>query len=306
MIDFVSCFGESSPQCQAKPDGYYENVQKTNAQGVELSLLAQLTERLAFSANYTSMDAENTARGTPNFGRSLARRPKETANAQVSYEWLIGLTTTVAVQHAGRSFDNASNSYVLDGYTLVDFRASYAVTDSLEVFGRVENAFNEDYETLASLRHAWPHVLRRRPAALLMNSGADIAAGRFAHHGGRLCVARSLFPNVPQPWIDLSTGINPSSYPAPRASARERNRLPEPTELARLEAVAAAAFNVDDPARVVATGGTESALRLLPYVVESIYGCCRWTDLWLALGCMESSWGEDDRNSPMLNSRARR
>ena len=101
-----------------------------------------------------------------------------------------------------------------------------------------------------------------------MNHGADIAAGRFAYHGGRLCVARSLFPNVPQPWIDLSTGINPASYPAPRASARERNRLPEPTELARLEAVAGAAFGVEDPARVVATGGTESALRLLPYVLN--------------------------------------
>ena len=102
-----------------------------------------------------------------------------------------------------------------------------------------------------------------------MNNGADIAAGRFAHHGGRLCVARSLFPNVPQPWIDLSTGINPSSYPAPRASARERSRLPEPTELAKLEAVAAAAFGVDDPARVVATAGTESALRLLPYLLKT-------------------------------------
>lgn len=101
-----------------------------------------------------------------------------------------------------------------------------------------------------------------------MNNGADIAAGRFAHHGGRLCVARSLFPDVPQPWIDLSTGINPHSYPAPRASARERNRLPEPTELARLEEVTAQAFNVADPVRVVATGGTENALRLLPYVLK--------------------------------------
>lgn len=101
-----------------------------------------------------------------------------------------------------------------------------------------------------------------------MEIGADIAAGRFAHHGGRLCVARALFPNVPQPWIDLSTGINPGPYPAPRASTRERNRLPEPTELAKLEAVAATAFNVEDPARIVATGGTESALRLLPYLLK--------------------------------------
>jgi len=102
----------------------------------------------------------------------------------------------------------------------------------------------------------------------VVNSGADIAAGRFAHHGGRLCVARLLFPDVPQPWIDLSTGINPHSYPAPRASSRERNRLPEPTELARLEEVAATAFDVSDPVRVVATGSTENALRLLPYVLQ--------------------------------------
>lgn len=96
----------------------------------------------------------------------------------------------------------------------------------------------------------------------------QITAGRFAHHGGRLGVARSLFPNVAQPWIDLSTGINPRSYPAPRATLRSRNRLPEPTDLARLEALAAATFGADDPARVVATGGTECALRLLPQIVN--------------------------------------
>ena len=101
-----------------------------------------------------------------------------------------------------------------------------------------------------------------------MHSETHIAAGRFAHHGGRLGVARSLFPDVPQPWIDLSTGINPRSYPAPRASLRSRNRLPEPTELARLEALAAEAFGVTDPARVVATAGTECALRLLPQLVN--------------------------------------
>lgn len=154
MIDFVSCFGSNTPQCLAQPDGYYDNVQKTRADGVELGLVAQLGERLLFSANYTSMDAENAARGTANFGRSLARRPSETANAQLSYEWPLGLTTALAVQHAGRSYDDAANRTVLDSYTLVDFRASYAVTKSLEVFGRIENAFDEDYETI--LRYGTP------------------------------------------------------------------------------------------------------------------------------------------------------
>jgi cobalamin biosynthetic protein CobC len=101
-----------------------------------------------------------------------------------------------------------------------------------------------------------------------VHTATQIAAGRFAYHGGRLGAARSLFPDVPQPWVDLSTGINPRPYPAPRASQRARNRLPEPTELARLEAIAAAAFGVTDPARVVATAGTECALRLLPQIVN--------------------------------------
>jgi len=148
MIDFVSCYGETSPDCLARPDGYYDNFQQTTAKGVELVMAAQLTEQLSLTVNYTNMDAEYTARGTPNFGHALPRRPDETTNAQASYEWPVGLTTTVAVQRASRTFDTISNTSVLDSYTLFDFRASYAVSDSLEVYGRIENAFDEDYETV--------------------------------------------------------------------------------------------------------------------------------------------------------------
>lgn len=102
-----------------------------------------------------------------------------------------------------------------------------------------------------------------------MHAEPDIAAERCARHGGRLCVAQTLFPRAQQPWIDLSTGINPRSYPAPRASRIARNRLPEPAQLAQLEATAAAAFGVADAEQVVATAGTESALRLMPHVIDT-------------------------------------
>ncbi|WP_380599088.1 TonB-dependent receptor plug domain-containing protein [Steroidobacter flavus] len=148
MIDFVTCStGDTSPNCQGR-FGYYDNFQKTNAKGVELAAAAHLTEQLSLTVNYTNMEAENAARGTANYGHELPRRPKETANAQLSYEWPVGLTTTVAVQHAGRSFDKINNLEVLESYTLFDLRASYAVSDSLEVFGRIENAFDEDYTTV--------------------------------------------------------------------------------------------------------------------------------------------------------------
>lgn len=133
-----------------------------------------------------------------------------------------------------------------------------------------------------------------------MEIGTQIDAGRFAHHGGRLGVACSLFPDVPRPWLDLSTGINPRAYPAPRASQRARNRLPEPADLARLEALAAAAFNVDDPARVVATAGSESALRLLPQIlnlkaaviVGPTYGS--HADAWTRSGALTQTIGREE------------
>jgi len=45
-------------------------------------------------------------------------------------------------------------------------------------------------------------------------------------HGGDLGAARRLFPGAPEPFIDLSTGINPNPYPVPRFSAELFARLP--------------------------------------------------------------------------------
>lgn len=97
---------------------------------------------------------------------------------------------------------------------------------------------------------------------------AAVTFQRFAQHGGRICDARAQFPDAPAPWIDLSTGINRRSYPAPRASMAQRRSLPQADQLASLEAIAAQAFGVDDPGRVVAVAGTELAIRLLPGVLD--------------------------------------
>src|SRR3981189_3182577 len=53
-------------------------------------------------------------------------------------------------------------------------------------------------------------------------------------HGGDLDAARRLFPAAPQPFIDLSTGINPFSYPVPRLAVETFTRLPEPAAIDRL------------------------------------------------------------------------
>ena len=58
-------------------------------------------------------------------------------------------------------------------------------------------------------------------------------------HGGDLDEARQLFPQAPEPWIDLSTGINPIAYPMPALPALSFERLPSPTDHRDLEEAAA-------------------------------------------------------------------
>ena len=47
-------------------------------------------------------------------------------------------------------------------------------------------------------------------------------------HGGGLAAAQRLFTDAPRPFIDLSTGINPYSYPLPQLAPDLFTRLPDP------------------------------------------------------------------------------
>ncbi|WP_397399648.1 TonB-dependent receptor plug domain-containing protein [Phenylobacterium sp.] len=152
QIDFVSCPGTvavtAAPLCFSnglRRSGYYNNTARTEAEGVELA--AGLTlGKFNIEGNYTRTDTRNRAPGT-HFGRQLARRPADAANLIATYVWPFGLSTSIAVQHAGDSFDNASNTTRLKGYTLVDLRMSLPINDTIELYGRVENVGDEVYET---------------------------------------------------------------------------------------------------------------------------------------------------------------
>jgi cobalamin biosynthesis protein CobC len=79
-------------------------------------------------------------------------------------------------------------------------------------------------------------------------------------HGGDLTAARRQFPNVPEPFIDLSTGINPHSYPLPQLSPDLFARLPQRSALDGLIAAAAKAYGAPSPDHVMAAPGTQILL----------------------------------------------
>src|SRR5262252_6315572 len=97
-----------------------------------------------------------------------------------------------------------------------------------------------------------------------MNVHADLVA---LPHGGDLAAARRQFPDAPQPLLDLSTGINPDSYPLPQLPAGCFARLPDEATLAQLKAVAAMAYGAPSPEHVAAAPGTQILLPLVAGLV---------------------------------------
>jgi cobalamin biosynthetic protein CobC len=86
-------------------------------------------------------------------------------------------------------------------------------------------------------------------------------------HGGNLDAARLLFPHAPEPFIDLSTGINPHCYPAPQLPPGVFARLPEPADVEQLNAIAADAYEAPSPDCVVAAPGTQILLALVAALI---------------------------------------
>ena len=89
------------------------------------------------------------------------------------------------------------------------------------------------------------------------------------YHGGNLDAARRLFPGAPEPWIDLSTGINPIPYPIGEIPPEAWTRLPQAGDLAALEDAARNAYGGGPAANIVAAPGTQAIIQWLPRIVPA-------------------------------------
>ncbi len=87
-------------------------------------------------------------------------------------------------------------------------------------------------------------------------------------HGGDLTLAIERFGGNREDWLDLSTGINPYSYPLPASLASNAwTSLPEKATEERLIAAARHAYRVPDLLGLVAAPGTQLLLSLLPVIL---------------------------------------
>ena len=88
-------------------------------------------------------------------------------------------------------------------------------------------------------------------------------------HGGDIDGARRRFPDAPEPWIDLSTGINPHAYPVPSVDADVWQRLPQSGAERALREAAAHRYGAACAEQVVAAPGSQALIQTLPRLVAA-------------------------------------
>jgi vitamin B12 transporter len=139
------------------------NIQEARIRGVEFSADARFDD-WRFDADLTLLDPRNQSAGANN-GKLLQRRPEQTLRVDVGRRiGQLEVGTTLFV--SGRRFDNAANTERLAGYGLVDLRAAYPLSPTLELQGRIANLFDRDYETAAGFAQpgrTFVVTLRYRP-----------------------------------------------------------------------------------------------------------------------------------------------
>jgi vitamin B12 transporter len=153
LIDFAYC-----PTSGTQPDvcyipgttttrfGYYANVKKSHASGLELTGSARWNG-LFLEGNYSWIKAEDLSPDSAYPGRQLARVPRHLANIEAGLDLPSGLRASVAARYSGKTFNSVSTAAVLEDYWLVDLRVQWRIVEGLTLQGRIENLGNRRYET---------------------------------------------------------------------------------------------------------------------------------------------------------------
>jgi vitamin B12 transporter len=123
----------------------------SQSKGIEVNLLGDISSSISWEFDATYIDS-NTEPQSGSATRQI-RVPRSQYGFTVDYAANERLQMAASLRHVKGSLDTDFSSFPyvdveLDDYTLLNLNASYQVNDRVKAYGRVENATDEDYETV--------------------------------------------------------------------------------------------------------------------------------------------------------------
>lgn len=121
----------------------YINISEAETKGYEIYMSARPVNALTIRGSYTytrATDKEND--------EQLLRRPKHKANLIFNLKLFKKANANLSIIHVGKRFDlfPYPTRTEADAFTLFNLAASYQVTKNIEIFGRIDNLFDTEYE----------------------------------------------------------------------------------------------------------------------------------------------------------------
>jgi vitamin B12 transporter len=127
--------------------GQYQNIKNVDTHGYELAATVRPIDSLSLSGAYTYLHTEDKATGLP-----LIRKPKHTFSGFVAYAHKL-FSLSASFVYVGKRQDNDYSAYPTDvenpAYNTFDFSVMVPVYSGLTVFGKMTNAFDEQYQEIA-------------------------------------------------------------------------------------------------------------------------------------------------------------
>ncbi len=120
----------------------YSNISSARLEGVEINLDLALSDAVNLVGNYTYTSAIN--RDTD---ERLIRRPKNQFYAALDYQVTENFSTNVGVTIKGAQLDSGNRT--VDNWTRIDLRAAYKINDHIELYGRIDNLFDVQYQQIS-------------------------------------------------------------------------------------------------------------------------------------------------------------
>lgn len=126
------------------------NIARATTRGVELTASVRPVDELSLRASYTYTMTKDKETGL-----ELLRRAKNKVNVDGNYRFQKNANLTLGIIYVGSRFDTvfdpntfAATRVKMSRYLLANLAASYDVSKNLQVFGRVDNLFDKNYEEI--------------------------------------------------------------------------------------------------------------------------------------------------------------
>jgi vitamin B12 transporter len=117
--------------------GGYNNIPGAERSGVELYGSYRLVDWLTVAANYAYIGAVDNA------GDTLIRVPENSGDVSLRFTPNGPFSGAVLVRYNGEELDGGGT---IDDWTRVDLNAAYEFSDNVEIYGRIENVLDTEYQ----------------------------------------------------------------------------------------------------------------------------------------------------------------